>query len=91
MNKKTNTVLFILGATVFNILVTAISFLGLFVLYNFLLRPRLPEESFVFGSAFVFIAALALSFIIYQALLKLIIKKVEVNKYFEPLFGRQKK
>jgi hypothetical protein len=91
MNKKTNTLLFILGATVFNILVTIISFFVLFFLYSRVLASRLPDEAFIWGSIFVFIGAIVLSFVVYQGLLKLMIKKVDVNKYFEPIFNRKKR
>jgi hypothetical protein len=91
MNKKTNTLLFILGATVFNILVTIISFCLLFFLYSRVLASRLPDEAFIWGSIFVFIGAIVLSFVVYQGLLKLMIKKVDVNKYFEPIFNRKKR
>jgi hypothetical protein len=91
MNKKTNTILFILGATVFNILVTVVSFFVLFLLYSRILASRLPDETFIWGSIFVFIGAIALSFVVYQALLKLLVKKIDINKYFDPIFGRKKR
>jgi hypothetical protein len=90
MNKKTNTLLFILGATVFNILVTILSFFVLFFLYTRFLGPLLPEEAFTWGFFLVFIGAVALSFVIYQALLKQLLKKIPVEKYFDPIFGRRK-
>jgi hypothetical protein len=90
MNKKTNTLLFILGATVFNILVTVICFLVLFLLYTRFLGVILPEEAFTWGFILVFIGAIVLSFVIYQALLKQLMKKVPVEKYFDPIFGRRR-
>ncbi|MDR2073030.1 MAG: leader peptide processing enzyme [Spirochaetaceae bacterium] len=89
MSKKTNTLLFILGATIFNILVTIISFFVLFLLYTRFLSSLLPEEAFTWGFFFVFIGAIALSFVIYRALLKQLLKKIPVEKYFDPIFGRR--
>jgi hypothetical protein len=91
MSKKTNTLLFILGATVFNILVTIISFFALFFLYSRVLASRLSDSAFIMGIVFVFIGAIAASFLVYQALLKLLIKKVKVDQYFEAIFTRRKK
>jgi hypothetical protein len=90
MSKKTNTLLFILGATVFNVLVTVLSFFVLFFLYTRFLGSLLPEEAFAWGFVFVFIGAIALSFVIYHALLKQLLKKIPVEKYFDPIFGRRK-
>jgi hypothetical protein len=91
MSKKTNTLLFILGATVFNILVTIISFVVLLFLYTRIPADRLPEGAFVWGSIVIFVGATVLSFIVYQSLLKLMIKKVDVNKYFDPIFKGKKR
>jgi putative effector of murein hydrolase len=91
MSKKTNTILFILGATVVNILITIISFFVLYILYARVLAPRLPPNSVVWGIMIIFVAALAISFIVYQTLLKQFVKKVEVQKYFDPIFNSRKK
>jgi hypothetical protein len=91
VSKKTNTLLFILGATVFNILVTMISFFALFFLYSHILASRLPDEAFIWGLIFVFIGAIVLSFVVYQSLLKLLIKKINVEKYFDPIFKSKKR
>jgi uncharacterized membrane protein YbhN (UPF0104 family) len=85
MNKKTNVLLFILIATVTNIVITLIYFFILYLLYSALIAPRLPANSAILSLALIFMAALAVSFITYQKLLKLFIKKVNVRKYFEPV------
>jgi hypothetical protein len=87
MNKKTNTLLFILGATVFNVLTTVVCFLGLFLFYARFLVPLLPEEGQAWGFPVVFIAAIALSFVIYRLVLKQLMKRIVVEKYFDPIFG----
>jgi hypothetical protein len=87
MNKKANTVLFVLGATVFNILVTVLCFLALLVGYAKLLLPILPEAGQAWAFPLLFIAAIAVSFLVYRFTLKLLMKKVEIEKYFDPIFG----
>jgi hypothetical protein len=84
MNKKTNTLLFILTAMMTNIVIILIYFFILYLLYSALIAPRLPANSGVLSLAVIFLAAMAFSFITYQKLVKLFIKKVDVRKYFEP-------
>ncbi|MDR1175528.1 MAG: leader peptide processing enzyme [Treponema sp.] len=91
MNKKANTLLFILGATVVNIVVTIISFILLFVLYAKYLVPHLPESAAAWGFPVIFIISIAFSFLLYRAILKMLLKKVDPEKYFDPLFGRRRK
>jgi hypothetical protein len=91
MNKKGNTLLFILGATVFNILVTVICFLALFVLFAWLLAPRLPPAAGAWILLIIFVGAVVLSFIIYRMVLKLLFKRIDADKYFDPIFGKRKK
>ncbi|MDR2478195.1 MAG: leader peptide processing enzyme [Treponema sp.] len=91
MNKKVNTVIFVLGATVFNILVTVLCFFLLLTLYAKLLLPAVPETGQGWAIPLIFIAAIALSFLVYRFALKLLLKKVEVEKYFDPIFGDRRK
>ncbi|GHV86940.1 hypothetical protein AGMMS50255_2360 [Spirochaetia bacterium] len=91
MNKKTNTWLFILGATVFNILTTVISaiILGLLcfrVLGNFV---AITEENGMWFLMGIFVGAIALSFVLYRVILKRLLKRYDVEKYFDPIFGRR--
>ena len=91
MSKKTNTLWFILGATAFNILTTLICFILLLLVYARLLMPGLPESAAAWGFPIIFIGAIALSFVLYRFILKLIMKKVDLEKYFDPIFGRRRK
>lgn len=96
MSKKTNTLLFILGATAFNILTTIICFLLLLVVYARFVIPYLQgagvsEEAQAWGFPIVFVGAIVLSFILYRIILKQIMKKYDLEKYFDPIFGRSRK
>jgi len=84
MNKKINTILFILGATVFNIIVTMLSFLLLLIL-NAQVMKYMPEGAQAWSFPLIFIAAIAIAFFVYKFVLGIIIKKVDVEKYFDPL------
>ena len=87
MSKKTNTVLFIIGGTAFNIIITVLSFIILLVLYGSLLLPRLPEGGGTWGIPVIFIVSIVVSFLAYRLLIKIIMKKVDMEKHFDPIFG----
>ena len=91
MNKKLNTALFIVGATLFNILVTVLSFLLLLVVYARFLMRYLPEGAQAWSFPAIFIVAIAVSFVVYRFALKLLLKKIEMEKYFDPIFNSRKR
>jgi len=94
MNKRVNTVLFILGATVFNIITTVLSFLLLLIIYAKFIMRILPEGAQAWSFPVIFICSIAISFLIYKFVLGFLLKKVNVEKYFDPLINtryRQKK
>jgi hypothetical protein len=90
MNKKANTLWFILGATLFNILVSVFCFVVLLFLYARFLIPLFPnpENTAVWGFPFIFIAAVVLSFFIYRLVLKGLLKRINPEKHF--LFGKSR-
>jgi hypothetical protein len=90
MNKKANTVLFILGATLFNIVVTVLSFLLLLVIYAKFSR-FLPQGVQNWFFPLIFIAALAIAFVAYRYTLRFLLKKIQVEKYFDPIIGYKRK
>jgi len=89
MNKKANTLLFILGATVFNVLTAIISFVLLTLLYVRFLMELIPESGRSWGFALIFISSIAISFLVYRAVLKFLLTKIQVEKYFDPIFARK--
>jgi membrane protein implicated in regulation of membrane protease activity len=91
MNKKLNTTLFLLGATLFNILVTILSFVLLLIIYARFIMPHLPDGGQAWAIVLVFIAAIAVSFVAYRFAMKVLMKKIPVEKYFDPLFGGKRR
>jgi hypothetical protein len=91
MNKKVNTLLFILGATAFNIIVTILCFIGFTVLYVQFIMQIVPEANRSWGFTIVFLASLAVAFLVYRWLLKYLLTKVDIEKYFDPIFVRKYK
>jgi len=92
MNKKVNTILFILGATLFNILITVLFFVLLLIVYFKFLLPFLPESAQTWSFPLIFIASLAIAFIVYRYAIRYLMKKIDMEKYFDPLFvSKQRK
>ena len=91
MNKKANTILFILGATVFNLLTMAILFLVPLAILLFLFRDSESLGNFIgIVSLLLFFAALVGSFFVYGFVMKKISAKVDMDKYFDPIFKKKK-
>lgn len=90
MNKKANTVLFLIGATVFNIVTTIVSFLALIVVYGRLVAPVLPENVVAWGLPVVFVSAIAIAFVAYRFAMKLFLKKFKAEDVFGSFNSRRK-
>ena len=93
MNKKLNTILFILGATLFNILTTVLSFILLILFYTKVIERFVPENIQVQAWPYVliFIVAIALSFVIYRYALRFLTNKIDIEKYLDPIFGPRRR
>ena len=91
MNKKVNTLLFILGATLYNILITILAFLLLLILCARFVMPLLQEDAQMWVFPLIFIAAMVIAFIIYRYTIKLLMKRINVDKYFDPIIGNRRK
>jgi hypothetical protein len=89
MNKKVNTLLFILGATLFNIIVAAVSFLILLILYGKFIFPRIPQSGYGWVFTLIFLSAIAISIFVYRAVLKYFLNKIDIEQYFDPLFVKR--
>jgi ABC-type Na+ efflux pump permease subunit len=91
VNKKLNTVLFILGATLVNIL-TMLLILVLGLVFIFRVLPESVQESIgQFMSLLLFLVAIGGSFYAYHRIIKYVSKKVDLDKYFHPIFRPGKK
>jgi len=91
MNKKLNTALFIIGASIINVIFMIILMtLGL-ALISFVvpknISPAVASGLFIL----VFLLAIAGSFFAYHKGIKYLSKKVDMEKYFHPIFGSRKR
>jgi membrane protein implicated in regulation of membrane protease activity len=91
MNKKANTVIFILGATVVNVLIMLGIFIILFILYGRFIAPGLSPEINQIVMLLLFIGSIVLTYFIYNKLIKYVSNKYDLDKYFDPIFKQKKK
>ena len=91
MNKKINSALFILGATVVNVLLMLVIFVALLVLHLRFLAPMLSDELAQILLIVIFFGTIVLTYVLYNWLMKLFAKRVDMDKYFDPLIKPRKK
>ena len=89
MNKKVNTVLFIIVATVFNVLIIFLIYFGCVYLFAVFYNEGLADYVEIANTIFFFISIIG-SFIVYRIILKILSKKIDMDKYFEPIITRKK-
>ena len=87
MNKKANTVLFILLATLVNLIIMIVLFLiCLAIMVNF----TDPESSLVsLYIGLIFIVSIGGSFFLYTLIMKKVIAKFDLEKYLSPIFAKK--
>lgn len=91
MNKKLNTALFIIGASILNVILMIIfmtiglALVSLIVPKN--ISPSVASVLFIL----VFLLSVAGSFFAYHKGIKLFAKKVDMDKYFHPIFSSKKR
>jgi hypothetical protein len=91
VNRKLNTLIFIIAATLFYIIAALIFFLALFFVFAFFIAPRISDSAQTWGLTLIFFAALAIAFVLYRLIIKRLAARVDMGKYFSPLFPPGKK
>ena len=89
MNKKLNTALFMLGATIFNLVLLFVLILLAMLALTALFGERLGPSTMSILLIVVFLGAMVGSFLIYNQVVKWIARKIDMEKYFLPLFKRR--
>lgn len=88
--KKRNTVIFMLLATLANIVLMVGFFLIGLVIMNFIVSEDNPTGIMI-GYLLVFVFAIGLSWFIYSKFVKWYTKKVNADETFAPLFSSKKR
>jgi len=89
MNKRVNTLLFVLGATLFNVIVAVVSFFILFILYIKFIYPFVPESTYNWTFSLLLLGSIAVSILVYRAVLKRFLDKFDIEKYLDPIFVKR--
>ena len=91
MNKKLNTVLFLLAASLYNIIVMIIIIVLLLLIVSRVVTekssPNLVSGVFIL----IFLIGIIGSFFIYHRTVKYLSKKIDFDKYFMPLVRSRKR
>ena len=90
MNRKLNTLLFILGATLVLMVLTIGLFMVLFLLFVKVLLPGLSPDSLGWALPVIFLVAMALSIILYRIIIKSVFSRIRAERYFDHLFKPKK-
>ena len=91
MNKKTNTALFIVGATIANILLMIILIIIGFAIISAVLPQKANPQLASILFLLVFLASIAGSFFIYHKVIQYVSKRIDMEKYFHPIFRPKKR
>ena len=91
MNKKANTIVFMLVATVLNVGLMVGIFGILTVLDLLLLAPRISPQANQFVFIIIIIITMALTFFLYHRIIKWLTKKWNLEERLGPIFGNRKK
>ena len=89
MNKKLNTVLFLIGAFIVSCLLIIILLVGSIIIASLIFGENLQNYTEIVSLFLILISVLG-SFFIYTCLAKWFSKKVDMNKYFTPIFKRKR-
>ena len=90
MNKRVNTLLFLVAASLYNIIIMVL----IIVILLFLVSRFLPQHTSAAAASSIFIVVFVLgiagSFFIYHRTVRYLSRKIDMDKYFHPLFRKKK-
>lgn len=89
MSKKSNTILFMIGATFFNVILLAVIFLA-GIMVTLLLSGENANVATA-GLVISFVVAIALSMFIYSKVLNWVIKKWDLENKLDPIFTSRRR
>ncbi len=90
VNKKANTILFMLGATVLNVVLMVVIFLGLMLLYAWLVPGGFQTQLGQVIGIVLFLGSIGLTYFLYHRMIKWISNKWNLEDHFDPIFRGRK-
>ncbi|MEM5946967.1 hypothetical protein WKV44_00250 [Spirochaetia bacterium 38H-sp] len=91
MNKKLNTLLFILAATIVNVAILLGVCILLFIVYGRFIAPQVSPEVNSYAVLVILMIGFVLTFFIYNMAINILGQKIDMDKYFSPLFFKNRK
>ncbi len=88
MNRKLNTLLFVLLASVLNIIIMLLILGAALLLLSLLPAANMPRWLTRFLGLLPFPVAIGGSFFIYHRMMHFVMRRVEMDRYFEPFLKR---
>ena len=88
MNKKLNTVLFVLIATVGNMIIMTVLFTLCIILLSLLANPESPFMPLMLG--LTFLVSIGGTFYLYTLIMKKVSATYNIEKYLDPIFKKKK-
>ncbi len=88
MNRKANSILFVIAATVVNIIVMMILYVVLLITYAQLIAPLVPAAVSQGMLLVLFIVSVVVTYILYHQFMIYLGNRFDLNKYFGPVFGK---
>ncbi len=91
MRKKLNTLLFMVGATVANIIIMMILLLVPFIVFTRFWASYVPDMLRTPIYVLIIVLSIVGTYFIYNAVINKIMKKVDMDKYFHPILKPKKR
>lgn len=89
-SKRLNTILLVFAATVLNLVVMAVLYFGLVLLYGRFGAPHLPPEYGAPVLVALFLLVAALTYFGYYHLMRMLAQRYDMERYFDPVFPKGK-
>jgi len=91
VNKKVNTVLFVIAATVFNVLIMTIILVAGLAIMGIVLPEKVQESGGQVLFIILFLVSIGGAFFSYNLVVRIISKKIDLDRYFHPIFSSRRR
>ena len=90
MNKKANTVIFLIAATIFNLFLMLVFIILFIIIPPIVLGEDMYQRVSFYLAPLMIIAGIVIAFFVYNRIMKFLQKKFDFEKYLEPLFKKKR-
>ena len=91
MNKNANTLVFIIAATIVNVILMATLFLLAYSVYQVIAGRHFPAGLNMFVVFLLFAGSIVITYFLHKALVRILLRKTAIGKYLHPIVqGKEK-